>query len=261
MQVGDEFVVMVETTITANGKTIDNPIIRVTRPQAESNPRFVYFIDNQTVGQPRHWYVGDGNGNVVVSDIDVVDSTTSTALATALTDQLTAAGYLSSQHTSTVNDVPASYNRTLSYVREWEFGEFVYLRHDDKYCLGVRCKYIDDDSIFYLQCTLDGVNAVKAYEEAEGIALDAQPTPSLCDGTPMINGSIAPIDGIGLQLLEVFYDSCSLESERQIEWSLYMECANEYKYDTNSTSLTVRTDPSDLDSTILFEGAFEVVDV
>lgn len=138
MQVGDEFVVMVETTITANGKTIDNPIIRVTRPQAESNPRFVYFIDNQTAGQPRHWYVGDGNGNVVVSDIDVVDSTTSTALATALTNQLTAAGYLSSQHTSTVNDVPSSYNRMIvinSAVVEQLMGSFetnkVYLYCED----------------------------------------------------------------------------------------------------------------------------------
>lgn len=109
MQEGAEFVVMVETTITANGKTIENPIIRVTRPQAASNPRFVYFIDNQTVGQPRHWYVGDGNGNVVVSDVDVVDSTTSTALGTALTDKLTAAGYLSGTHTGTVNDVPDNY--------------------------------------------------------------------------------------------------------------------------------------------------------
>ena len=113
MQVGDEFVVMVETIITANGKTIENPIIRVTRPQAGFNPRFVYFVDNQTVGQPRHWYVGDGNGNVVVSDIDVVDSTTSTALATALADLLTAAGYLSSTRTGTVNDVPETYNSVI----------------------------------------------------------------------------------------------------------------------------------------------------
>lgn len=113
MQVGDEFVVMVETTITANGKTIENPIIKVTRPQAAFNPRFVYFVDNQTVGQPRHWYVGDGKGNVVVSDINVVDSTTSTALATALTDQLTAAGYLSGSHTGTVSDVPGSYNKRI----------------------------------------------------------------------------------------------------------------------------------------------------
>ena len=110
MQVGAEFVVMVETTITANGKTIVNPIIRVTK-SGSGNPSFVYFIDNQTVGQPRHWYVGDGNGNVVVSDVDVVDSTTSTALATALTNKLTAAGFLSGTHTGTVNDVPATYNR------------------------------------------------------------------------------------------------------------------------------------------------------
>lgn len=112
MQIGDEFVVMVETTITANGKTIENPIIRVTK-SGSGNPSFLYFIDNQTVGQPRHWYVSDGNGNVVVSDVDVVDSTTSTALATALTSQLTAAGYLSGSHTGTVNDVPGSYNRMI----------------------------------------------------------------------------------------------------------------------------------------------------
>lgn len=112
MQVGDEFVVMVETTITANGKTIENPIIRVTK-SGSGNPSFVYFIDNQTVGQPRHWYVGDVKGNVVISDVDVVDSTTSTALATALTNQLTAAGYLSGSHTGTVNDVPATYNRMI----------------------------------------------------------------------------------------------------------------------------------------------------
>lgn len=109
MQIGDEFVVMVETTITANNKTIENPIIRVTK-SGSGNPSFRYFVDNQSVGQPRHWYVGDGNGNVVVSDVDVVDSTTSTALGTALTNQLTAAGYLSGSHTGTVSDVPDTYD-------------------------------------------------------------------------------------------------------------------------------------------------------
>jgi hypothetical protein len=136
MQVGAEFVVMVETTITANGKTIVNPIIRVTRPQAGFNPRFLYFVDNQTVGQPRHWYVGDGNGNVVVSDVDVVDSTTSSALATALTNQLTAAGYLSGTHTGTVNDVPETYNSKIRLtitpsIEDLENydGEFLCIRH------------------------------------------------------------------------------------------------------------------------------------
>lgn len=108
---------MVETTITANGKTVTNPIIKVTG-QDGYNPRYVYFIDNQTVGQPRHWYVGDGDGNVVVSDIDVVGSTTSAALANALTNVLTQAGYESGQHTSTVNDVPTNYNRNISVM--WE---------------------------------------------------------------------------------------------------------------------------------------------
>lgn len=200
---------MVETTITANDKTIENPIIRVTK-SGNGNPSFVYFIDNQTVGQPRHWYVGDGNGNVVVSDVDVVDSTTSTALGTALTNQLTAAGYLSGSHTGTVNDVPSGYTRYIP--RYWVPNYLCILKRGNDYRLGMVGEYFDTGDEVYVQPTLNG-DAILAFEDPEdGFVVKCKITEQLCSGSPILQTGTL-FSGVIGEPCTLAYNNCSTEEE------------------------------------------------
>ena len=196
MQIGDVFVVMVETTITANGKTIENPIIRVTK-SGSGNPSFVYFIDNQTVGQPRHWYVGDGSGNVVLSDVDVVDSTTSTALATALTNQLTAAGYLSGSHTGTVNDVPETYTKIIHNgpVR------FVRKMYDNDDFMGLAIQMFDGT---VRQCSFEGFGI-----EESGSAVNLR-APLNCSDYFVGEGGIFDDNPF---VIDIIVTNCSLDGQ------------------------------------------------